>query len=67
MYVNQRRVLNIVTKYRNRFNTIFLQEWEALTDQIVMELKMEDAKLDDNILSSLGEDRAFEVFLLQVN
>ncbi|XP_034239710.1 cytoplasmic dynein 2 heavy chain 1 [Thrips palmi] len=40
-------------------------EWEALTGQVLVDLKVDTAQINDSVPKWLEEDKAFEVFLLQ--
>ncbi|KAK3929891.1 Cytoplasmic dynein 2 heavy chain 1 [Frankliniella fusca] len=40
-------------------------EWEALTGQVLVDLKVDTSQLSDTVPKWLEEDKAFEVFLLQ--
>lgn len=50
----------------NKCNLFFFQEWEALTGQVLVDLKVDTAQINDSVPKWLEEDKAFEVFLLQV-
>lgn len=43
-----------------------MQEWEAFTGQVLVDLKVDTTQISDGVPKWLEEDKAFEVFLLKV-
>ena len=46
---------------------MFLQEWEALTGQLVTDIRTDPAQAKDSLPSWIDEERTFAVMLLKVS